>query len=409
MRIAYLCSVYPAVSHTFILREVAALRRRGIEIATLAIHRSAPDQILTDADREAARTTWAVLPPRMPTLLGSHARAVLTRPRRYWATLHLSLRLAAQGSRGRLWGLFYFTEAIMVWLRCQRQGIRHIHAHFTSPAADVALLAAHFGGADNSSGRGWTWSFSAHGTDMIDSGQASLREKVRRAKFVVCVSDFGRAQLLRLVPEDQWLKIHTVRCGVDVEAFARTASRNGAGAQLRLLTVGRLHPTKGHAILLEALAELIAGGTDARLTVIGRGPTLAGLRRRSERLGVAPHVDFVGAVGQDEIGDYYADADVFCLPSFGEGVPVVLMEAMATGLPVVASAVMGVPELVEDGRTGLLVPPARPDLLARALEHLAGAPELRRRMGTAGRKKVATEFTIERSADRLAEMYARLG
>jgi colanic acid/amylovoran biosynthesis glycosyltransferase len=400
MRIGYLASHYPAVSHAFVLREVEALRRLGVDIETFSIHRTPAGQLLSEADRRAAATTYAVLPARPFELIDAHRRALATHPLRYLTTLALALRLGAPGLRGRLWALFYFAEAMPMWSACARRGVRHLHAQFADVATDVALLVAHFGGPE------WSWSMAVHGpVEFYDVRLNRLAEKVRRARFVVAISDFARSQLMTVAPEASWPAIHVVRCGVEPSAFAPAEPRP-AGEPAQLVCVGRLVHLKGQSLLVEAVAELGRRGVDARLTLVGDGPKRAELERLARRLAVTQRVRFAGAVGQDAIADCYRSADVFCLPSMAEGVPVVLMEAMAMARPVVSTRIMGIPELVEDGRTGLLVTPGRLDELVDALQRLIADPGLRAQLGRAGREKVLREYDVDRSAARLRELFA---
>jgi glycosyltransferase involved in cell wall biosynthesis len=211
---------------------------------------------------------------------------------------------------------------------------------------------------------------------------------------------------MKLVDRGQWGKLRVVQCGIDPRGLAPPASRP-PGGPLRLLTVGRLVPGKGHAVLLEALARLRDEGVDVVTTFVGDGPERDGLERLAHALRL--DVRFAGAVGQDELRAYYEAAQLFCLPTFAEGLGVVLLEAMASGLPVVSTLVMGVPEVVEDGETGLLVRPGRPDLLADAIRRLAGAPELRERMGSAGRRWVLEEFDVGRQAEAVAALLGAPG
>jgi glycosyltransferase involved in cell wall biosynthesis len=383
------------------MREVRALRRQGMEVDVLSVRRPSADHLLAEADREEYRRTSFILPPRVAELAGAHLRALLTRPRRYAATLATALRLAPPGARGTLWQLFYFAEAGLVWNRCRKRGIRHLHAHFAYVASDVALLASRLGG--------WSWSFSMHGPPEFYAVETTrLAEKARDASAVVCISDFCRSQLMALVEPAAWDKLRVVHCGIGVTDFAgELASRNGRPG-LEVLMVGRVVPVKGHPVLIESLAELRRRGVDVRATIVGEGPERAALEAMAKRLGVADRLTFTGAVGQDDIRSYYARADVFCLPSFAEGLPVVAMEAMAMGLPVVSTRIMGIPEVVEHGETGILVPPARHDLLADALERLATDPELCAAMGAAGRRKVEAEFDSDDSAAQLREIYGAL-
>jgi colanic acid/amylovoran biosynthesis glycosyltransferase len=407
MRIAYLCGRYPAISNTFIMREVQALRARGFEVDTLTMRRALPEHLLTDLDREERDRTYAVLPPRPADFVAAHAAAIASSPTGYLTTLLTALRLSPAGMRGKLWQLFYFVESLVVWWRCRVSEAGHIHAHFGNVAPDVALLAAHFGKRARSGPR--SWSFTMHGPfEFYDVSRHRLGEKAERADLVVCISDFARSQLMGLVAEEHWSKLRVVHCGVDPARFAAQRRDGSEEAEVSLLTVGRLAPVKGQAVLLEAVRQLRAEGVPAHLTLIGDGPKRGDLERLAGELEVSDAVTFAGAVGQDEILRYYARADVFCLASFGEGVPVVLMEAMAVGLPVVTTRIMGVPELVEDGVTGVLVPPGRADSLAGAVKRLAEAPDLRARLGQAGREKVAGDFNLHRSAEQLDELFREL-
>jgi glycosyltransferase involved in cell wall biosynthesis len=405
--IAYLSGRYPAVSHTFIMREVEALRRLGLRVETLAIHRARIEDLLSDADREAFDTTFAVLPTRPGRLVGAHLEAFRARPGRYLKTLVLALRLSPPGLRGRLWQLFYFAEAMVIWRHCRDVGVRHVHAQFADTATESALLVSHFESGDGRDRQGWSWSLAVHGpVEFYDVTVNRLGEKLRRARFALAISDFGRSQLMALVEEEHWHKIQVVRCGVDPAAFGHRG-RVDSGPGVRIVCVGRLVHHKGQAVLLEAVAELARRGRPVTLTVVGDGPKRSSLEQLAQRLGIADSVTFTGSVAQDRIRDLYATGDIFCLPSFAEGLPVVLMEAMAVGLPVVTSRIMGIPELVEDGVSGLLVPPGRPDELAGALEQLIRDPDRRHRMGAAGRDRVVAEFDVSRSAAKLGEIFRR--
>jgi glycosyltransferase involved in cell wall biosynthesis len=395
-RTAYVVARYPAVSHTFVLREVLALRRRGIDVNTISIRRTEPEDLLSSVDRGEAARTFNVLPASAGAIAGAHVRTAARAPGAYLQTLALALRLSPPGVRGTLWQLFYFAEAMIVALHCQAEGVRHLHAHLANVAADVALLAARYGGM--------TWSFTMHGpTEFYDVREHRLPEKTRDADLVFCISDFARSQLMGMVEPEYWNKLEIVHCGVDPGEFAPAprSTRN----DVTVLCVGRLVSVKGQGVLLEALART---SNDVRAEFVGDGPERARLERRACELGLDERVTFHGAVGQDRIRDLYAAADVFCLPSFAEGVPVVLMEAMAMNIPVVTCGVMGIPELVEHNVSGLLVPPGRVEPLADALMQLAGDTALRRRLGEGGRAKVQREFTVDESAERLEDLFRRL-
>ena len=397
--IACVVSRYPAVSHAFIVREVQALRRQGLDVHTFTIRRPRADELLSAADRDEHTRTFAVLPPRPLMLLGAHLRGLITHPLRYVATLAAAQRLSPPGVRQRLWRLFYFAEAIVVWNECRRRGIRHLHAHFANVGSDVVLLAARFGGPS------WTWSFMMHGcTELFDESPHRLPQKVRDARLVVCTSDFVRAQLMGLVERHHWRKLQVARCALDARQFA-PPPRGVRDGRLHILTVARLVRSKGQAVLLDALVQLRARGVDAEVTFVGDGPDRLELVALARELGVATRVRFIGAIGQDELPTWYRRADVFCLPTFAEGLGVVLMEAMASGLPVVSTRVMGVPEVVEDGDCGLLVSPGRADELAAALERMAASPELRARMGRRGQVRVERQFDLDSAGRHLAQLF----
>lgn len=405
MRIAYFCSAYPAVSHTFILREVEALRRLGIQISTFSIRRTHGDQLLAETDRAAAQTTTTILPFRRRQL-GAHARLLLRSPGAYLAALRDALRLAPPGLRGRLWQLFYFAEAVVLWNECRKQGIRHVHVHLANAAADIALLAAGIGSAVEPA-KPWTWSFTMHGpTEFHDLRHFRLAEKVESASFVVCISDFARSQLMSVTDPGRWDRLHVVHVGIPVDQFTRAAERNGHGRAPVVLYIGRLVPEKGQTVLLEAVARLTGRGIDVQLQLAGDGELRAELERTAASLEIADRVSFLGAVGQEELRELYERAAVFCLPSFAEGVPVVLMEAMAMGLPVVTTRIAGIPELVEHERSGILVAPGRTDELTDSLARLLSEPELRRSLGANGRRAVTEEFDCEGSAARLQTLFA---
>ena len=419
-RVAYLVGRYPAISHTFILREVEELRRLGADVATISIHRTPEAELLSDADRRERASTFAVLPIAAPRLLWTHARAFAAAPAAYARTLAYALRTATPGLRGRLWRLFYFAEAMVVQRHCRSAGIRHLHAQFADTATDVALLVASYenarrppsraaGSRDAAASRSrspFTWSLAVHGpVEFYNVEQYALAAKLADARFAVAISDFGRSQLMTLAAPERWDDVHVVHCGVDPDVYAPPPPRPARPAEPTLLTVGRLVEKKGLPILLEALAALRAQGTAARLVVVGDGPARADFEAVARRLGVAEHVEFAGAVGQDEIRARYAAADVFCLPSFAEGIPVVLMEAMAMELPVVSTAIMGIPELIADGVEGRLVPPGRADLLAAALAALLADPDQRAAMGRAGRAKVTADFDVRASAQQLQRIF----
>ena len=392
-RVGYLMSNYPAVSHAFVVREIESLRDAGVEVHTLSIHRTDRTQLLAVADRAEADRTFNVLPIAVGSLLTAHLVAFARAPRRYLATLALALRTGAPGVRERIWHAFYFGEAMVVVRQVRRAGISHIHAQFADGATDVAMLVSHYLGDATS------WSLAVHGSvEFYNVIRYGLATKLAHATFARAISDFGRSQLMTMTPPDRWSHIHVVRCGVNPDVYVPPAHRSASICHAEILCVGRLLPGKGLSLLLESAAALIASGLDVRVRLVGDGPARHALEHDVQRLGLAERVTFTGAIGQDQLVSVYEQADIFCLPSFAEGIPVVAMEAMAMELPVVTTRIAGVPELVEDRVDGILVTPGRVDELTEALHRLVVAPELRRRLGVAGRVKVRALYDVRACA-----------
>jgi glycosyltransferase involved in cell wall biosynthesis len=404
-RVGYVVSAYPAVSHAFIQREVVALRETGRRVDVFSVHRADPSVVLSQQDEQELAHTTSILPVAPGKVVAAHVRAFARAPRAYLSTLRYALAQSPRGMRARLWQLFYFAEAILVWHECDARGIRHLHAHFANVGADVAWLASAFGAHADPRG-GWRWTFTMHGcVEFWSVDRFNLVRKVAAADRVLCISEYTRAQLMALCDPDDWAKLDVVHCGVDVTQYRPAAVAPRAAGPVRIVAVGRLSHEKGHPVLIRAFARLRARGLDVQLTLIGDGPFRDRLTELARSLGVDDALSFEGAVGQDDLPAHLQRADVFCQPSFAEGIPVVLMEAMASGLPVVSSAVAGIPELVEHGSTGLLVPPGRADLLADALAALVEDPARRREMGRAGRAVVEHSFDIGQVAQQIAERF----
>jgi colanic acid/amylovoran biosynthesis glycosyltransferase len=407
MRLAYVCSEYPAISHTFVLREIEALRELGASITTFSLRRTPEEKLLSERERRAAATTVSILPPRWGRLLRTHLGAALRSPRAYFGTLLYALGLAPPGLRGRLWQLFYFAEAILLWSECEERGIRHLHVHLANAAADATMVAVRFGNARDPAR--WSWSFTMHGpTEFWDVRHYRLREKLESAGFVVCISDFCRSQLMNLCEPERWERLRVVHCGIPVDQFTRRTAPAEPGPGARILYIGRLVPEKGQTVLLEAMAELVRRGHDISATLAGEGVLKPELKKMAKRLGLGDRVALPGAVGQHQLRDLYEEATIFCLPSFGEGVPIVLMEAMAMEVPPISTRIAGIPELIEHERSGLLVPPGRADELTEALESLLTDPAFYRDLAEGGREKVLREFDADRSAEQLLALFEEM-
>jgi glycosyltransferase involved in cell wall biosynthesis len=397
MSVAYLVSEYPAVSHTFIRREVEALRVRGLTVETFAIRAPPPRELHSDSDRRALRDTWSILPAHPGRILSAHLWAIKKAPRRYVSTLHWALRNRTPGMRNLLYSAFHFVEAVVLAMEMHRRGIRHIHSHFANSGGQIGLLASLY--------LKLGWSITLHGrSDFENPDLSGLREKIAIARFAVCVSDYGRAQAMRLASPDHWNKIHVVRCGLDLSEHPLLECEGDRSGRLRLLCVGRLAAEKGHLGLLEAFAAASEAGLDAELRIVGDGSERSRLEERIRALGVEDRCDLPGALGGAQLWSEYRRADVFVLASMMEGLPVTLIEAMASGLPVVAPRVAGIPELVNHQENGWLFTAGRWDELAQALLRAAAEPSRRGELARAGRRRVEEQHDSTKTVAPLYEL-----
>lgn len=404
--VAYLVSQYPLISHTFVEREIEGLRALGTPVHTFSIR--PPGDLLSQTMRSEAELTTV-----LQSSYGDIARAGLGELARHpGASVRSFARALGTGearARSRLWQAFYAAEAMRLLDELNRLGVRHVHAHFANNGADVARAAiAHARQVDPSGG--WRWSFTMHGPTEFEAVERfDLAGKVAAADAVACISDFTRSQLMRLSAPSEWGKLEVVHMSVDTDRFVPPPAPRSPEGPLRVLDVGRLVPEKGAPVLLDAVALLAERGVRVEVRLVGSGDLGTELERIIDGYGIGDRVTLVGPVGQDEILAQYHWADVFCLPSFQEGLPVVLMEAMATELPVVTSAINGIPELVRDGSNGHLLPPGRADLLADGLARLSSNPELRARFGVRARQDVIDGFSLGQCAAAQQEFLARVG
>ncbi len=397
MRLGYLLNTYPMTSTTFIRREIRALERRGLSVVRLAVR---PDrQGLVDAEdaAERARTEFVLGGSRARLVLSALAR-LARRPRRAVEALRLALACARRSEAGALLHLVYLIEAAHVARRAQALGLTHLHAHFGTNAATVAMLARVLGGPP--------YSVTVHGPEEFDRPVAlALREKIARAAFVAAVSSFGRAQLWRWAAPGDWGKVQIVPCGIEPSAFATPAPP--PPGPVRLLCIGRLAEQKGQLVLIEALARARAARPELTLTLAGDGPMRGALEAAIAARGLGAAVAITGWVDEARVRAELAAHHALVLPSFAEGLPVVLMEAMAAARPVIATWVAGIPELVRPGSDGWLVPAGDAAALAAAMLELAAAPPARlAAMGAAARARALARHDIDAAAERLAALFA---
>lgn len=396
LRIAYLTGEYPRATDTFIQREVAALRARGLMVETCSIRRTGAEHHTGPEQRAEAAGTFHVLETaRSPRHLIAAHLAAWRRPGAWLRALLLAWRTSPGGIKATLYQFIYLAEAAVLAQHLRAKGLTHLHNHIAKSSCTVAMLMSEMSGIP--------YSFTLHGPDIFyEPYRWRLDEKIARARFVACISHFARSQAMAFSDPRHWHKLHIVHCGVDPARYAPPATP----APAHLLFVGRLAAVKGVPMLFDALRDLSPKHPALHLTLVGDGPERAMLERRAGEMGLASRITFAGYKSQAEVADLLRTATALVLPSFAEGVPVVLMEAMAARVPVVTTRIAGVPELVEDGVSGLLVPPGDAHALQVAIGRLLYDRHLCRDMGEAGRLRVEAEFASDHEAAWLAALFS---
>jgi colanic acid/amylovoran biosynthesis glycosyltransferase len=397
LSLAYLIGHYPGVSLTFILREVTLLREMGVQIRTASINAAEPSQDgFTDAEKREQQQTFYVKARGVLRIALDHAACFVHRPGRYLRGLAFAAKMGGLEPRTFVYHLLYFAEAIVVGQWMLRNGLHHVHVHFANNTSTVALIASKVFPIQ--------YSITVHGPNEFYGVELyRLREKIEGAAFLCCIGHFCRSQLMRICQPDQWGKFQIAPLGVDPQAFQPRAFPEAATKNL--LCVGRLVPEKGQAILLEALRLLLQHGHRIHLHLAGDGPSRRSLENLAKSLGVTMAVTFHGSMNQVRLRDLFRIADVFVLPSFAEGIPVALMEAMAMEIPCVSTFVAGIPELIESGTDGILVPPSDSGLLADAIAKLITDAKFRLRLARAGRLKVLKRYNLRPNVEALASIF----
>ncbi len=398
--IGYLCSEFPALSHTFISREISILEKEGFHIHTATINPSKHLEKMGSEDQARAECTYCVKRTPWVRIVAVFLAYFLRFPK-FLAVFLYSLRLTwLAGPRSLLKSTAYFVEALLLDDWARRNTIRHVHVHFANPAATVALIASHFGRI--------TFSLSVHGPDeFYDVERNNLREKIRGASFIRCIGFFCRSQLMRLSPQDQWRKFHVVRCGLYKDEFV--PRRAAPSASRSILCVGRLCPSKGQAVFIDAARNLTAKGLDFQIVLLGGGEDLEKMRGLVQAEGLGDRILVEGPVERSRILEELARAVVFVLPSFAEGIPAVLMEAMAAGVPVVSTRIAGIPELIENGKEGFLVPASDVEGLCSVLEAFLRGEVDTGPLTANAVAKIKNEYDVEENTKKLGAIFDTLG
>lgn len=381
--IAYLTGEYPRATDTFIQREVKAIRTHDQEVLTCSIRQTpVSDHVGEEQKREFSQTYQVQKDARNPlTLLTSHAYFLLRHPRGWWKGFAVAAKTCPAGFKGFFWQVFYFLQAGVLARYLVRKKAAHLHNHFGNSSCSVAMMASKISGIP--------YSYTMHGPmEFFEPMYWRIDEKVAGASMVACISHYARGQGMIFADQKHWPKMKIVHCGVDPALY----TQNTAAPGKRLIFVGRMAAIKGVAVLLTAVHRLLKTYPDLSLTLVGDGPEMDSLKEKARALGLEDCTTFTGYLSQKDVAKALSDADVFVLPSFAEGVPVVLMEAMAASKPVIAPHVAGVPELVTQGESGFLVSPGDADGLFGAIDTVLSDPGRAVAMGQAGREKVKQEF-----------------
>jgi glycosyltransferase involved in cell wall biosynthesis len=386
-KIAYIISRFPTVSETFILYEMIELTKLGMEIDVFPLIHQKGSVIHTEVESIAHKVHY-------PALFSLHT----IRDHFFWFRKKpgIYLKTIFQALLKNVRSLKFFSRAIIVILlsaqvarKMEQLGTQHIHAHSATHPTLMAYIVQQLTGVP--------YSFTAHSSDIYFN-QTMLKEKINCARFVVTISKYNVDFLRGVSPEIPAQKIHVIHCGIDPAKFRVEPVQQLNTSPFTMICVGRLEKIKGHQYLIEACGQLKAQNIDFHCYLVGDGELQTRVQEEIDRLGLVDHVELLGFQTHDKVIELLGQVDALVLPSLSEGIPVAVMEGMASGLPIVATAVTGVPELVEDGVTGLLVPSKDSPALAEAIITLCNSPERRAQMGRAGRKKVLNEFNLQKSA-----------
>lgn len=393
LKIGYLLNAYPMTSTTFIRREIHALEAQGHDVTRYAI-RPWDTALVDPQDIEEQARTQYLLSGRTKALLADFFREAAANPRGILSALKAWGRLVGNARGGVIRHAAYFLEAISLKRAAKRDGIAHIHAHFSTNSAAVALLAHRLGGPE--------FSFMVHGPDeLIDWGPASLKFKTREARFVAAISHFCRTQVALAAGYDQWDKIHIVHCGIDMDEFP--ASNAPFDARAPFVCVGRLCPQKAQLLIVEAAAKVALTHRDMHIEFIGDGDIRPQIEALIAQHGLQENVTLLGWKTNAEVRAHLGAARALLLPSFAEGLPVVIMEALALGRPAISTYIAGIPELVDDN-VGWIIPAGSVDDIAQAMRAaMDAAPKTLTKMGTEGRARVMAHHDAGANAALLAK------
>jgi colanic acid/amylovoran biosynthesis glycosyltransferase len=390
-KIAYLLHLFPRITDTFIKREIRSLQRSGTEICVISVWK--PRQLETTAEimKEWSADTYFLLPTSSFLIAKTLIFSLLRFPFRFFSTLRLALATSRPGFAGFTYQLFYFVEAVLAADVMRRKGIDHVHNHIGDQSGTVTMLAANFTQIG--------YSITFHGWPVFfDAAGSRIKEKVLRATFTRAISYFCQSQLMMFSGCNDMGRFKVVHCGLDLDRYPYRRPRERIS---NIFCAARLSPEKGLEFLIQAVRSLLDQGHELNLRLAGDGPKKEELQALAKELKLSDRVHFLGFLGEDDVIRELQACDLFVLPSFVEGLPVSAMEALAIGVPVVATNIAGTSELIEDGRTGLLVRPSDSNALADAIVKMITDYDFRLAIAENGRRKVVSEFDVKKESEKL--------
>lgn len=397
MRIGYLMNVYPVTSATFIRREIAAHEAAGLKVVRYALRRW-DEALVEPQDRREQAQTFYLLSGRVLALVGSFFPELVSNPRGVCSAFLACTRMLWNSKSGFARHVAYLLEAVSLKRAAKRDQVTHIHAHWSTNTAAVALMARRLGGPE--------FSFTAHGPDeFVDWGRSSLKFKVTEASFVVAISQYCRTQLALAAGQSLWDKLHVVRCGIDLLDFP--VSDSPFDMYSPFVCVGRLCPQKAQVLLIEATAEVAKTHPQVRVELLGDGESRAEVEATIARHGLEQNVKLFGWQNGEQVRSRLGRARTLLLPSFAEGLPIVIMEALALGRPAISTYIAGIPELV-DSEVGWIVPAGSKEALASAMKNaLDASPKALRDKGRKGRTRIEREHNVMVNARVLSGLIQR--
>ena len=390
-KIAYLLHRFPRITDTFIMREIRALQRAGTNVQIISIWKPDTTEVNSEIINEWFHKTLFLLPSSILSTARVLCATIIRSPIRFAATAHLALTTSRPGLRGLVYQAFYLAEAMLAVEPLRKSGIVHVHNHFGDHSGIITMLAAKFADIP--------YSISFHGPHVFFDGKSErIKEKVSHARFTRCISYFCRSQVVLFSEITDLSLLKIVHCGLELGSYEFRPPREKVE---RIYCAARLAPEKGYEFLIQAIKILKDQEYNVQVRLVGDGPSRATLEGMARDLGVLDRVRFLGHLDEAAKMHELYSSDLCVLPSLAEGLPSSATEAMAVGVPVIATNIAAISELVEHGKTGLLVSPSDPEALAEAIIKMMHDYDFRRRAAELGRKKVIEEFDVDKETARL--------